>query len=261
MANSTLSENKVTGMEPVVTATRSRLTTEGLLKYYGRRRVVHDVSVEVNGGEVVGLLGPNGAGKTTTFYMIVGMVRANEGTIRLDTSDITHMPMYKRARLVIGYLPQEPSIFRGLSVEDNLMAVIETMAYPRSERKAVLDKLLDQLDIGHIRKSMGYQLSGGERRRVEITRALVTRPKFMLLDEPFAGIDPIAVQDLQAIVGKLRGQGLGILITDHNVRDTLSITDRAYIMYEGAIKRAGTAAELAADAEVREIYLGTSFRL
>jgi lipopolysaccharide export system ATP-binding protein len=246
--------------KPVGTATKSRLTTEGLLKFYGRRRVVHDVSIEVNGGEVVGLLGPNGAGKTTTFYMIVGMVRANEGAIRLDTADITHMPMYKRARLGIGYLPQEPSIFRGLSVEDNLMAVIETI-YPRNVRKAVLDQLLGQLDIGHIRKSMGYQLSGGERRRVEITRALVTKPKFMLLDEPFAGIDPLAVQDLQMIVGKLREQGLGILITDHNVRDTLSITDRAYIMYEGAIKRSGTAAELAADAEVREIYLGTSFRL
>jgi len=248
-------------MEPVTATQSSRLTTESLHKYYGRRRVVNNVSIEVNGGEVVGLLGPNGAGKTTTFYMIVGMVRPNEGTIRLDTSDITHMPMYKRARLGIGYLPQEPSIFRGLSVEDNLMAVIETMPYPRAERKAVLDRLLGQLDIGHIRKSMGYQLSGGERRRVEITRALVTQPKFMLLDEPFAGIDPLAVQDLQMIVGKLKEQGLGILITDHNVRDTLSITDRAYIMYEGAIKRTGTAAELASDAEVREIYLGNSFRL
>jgi len=248
-------------MERPVTTAQSRLVAEGLHKYYGRRRVVNDVSIEVNGGEVVGLLGPNGAGKTTTFYMIVGMVRANEGVIRLDTTDITHMPMYKRARLGIGYLPQEPSIFRGLSVEDNLMAVIETMNYPRSERKASLDRLLGQLDIGHIRKSMGYQLSGGERRRVEITRALVTQPKFMLLDEPFAGIDPLAVQDLQMIVGKLKEQGLGILITDHNVRDTLSITDRAYIMYEGAIKRAGTASELASDAEVREIYLGSSFRL
>ena len=248
-------------MEPVATTSTSRLTAEGLHKSYGRRRVVNDVSIEVNGGEVVGLLGPNGAGKTTTFYMIVGMVRANEGAIKLDTAEITHMPMYKRARLGIGYLPQEPSIFRGLSVEDNLMAVIETMPCPRSERKDVLDRLLGQLDIGHIRKSMGYQLSGGERRRVEITRALVTKPKFMLLDEPFAGIDPLAVQDLQAIVGKLKEQGLGILITDHNVRDTLSITDRAYIMYEGAIKRAGTAPELASDAEVREIYLGTSFRL
>ncbi len=248
-------------MEPTTTTAQSRLTTEGLHKYYGRRRVVHNVSIHVNGGEVVGLLGPNGAGKTTTFYMIVGMVRANEGAIRLDTADITHMPMYKRARMGIGYLPQEPSIFRGMSVEDNLMAVIETMPYKRSERKQVLDRLLGQLDITHIRKSMGYQLSGGERRRVEITRALVTQPKFMLLDVPFAGIDPLAVQDLQMIVGKLKEQGLGILITDHNVRDTLSITDRAYIMYEGAIKRSGTAAELAADAEVREIYLGSSFRL
>jgi lipopolysaccharide export system ATP-binding protein len=248
-------------MEPVATTSQSQLTTEGLHKYYGRRRVVHNVSIQVNGGEVVGLLGPNGAGKTTTFYMIVGMVRANEGAIRLDTDDITHMPMYKRARMGIGYLPQEPSIFRGMSVEDNLMAVIETMPYKRSDRKNLLERFLGQLDIGHIRKSMGYQLSGGERRRVEITRALVTQPKFMLLDEPFAGIDPLAVQDLQMIVGKLKEQGLGILITDHNVRDTLSITDRAYIMYEGAIKRAGTSAELAADAEVREIYLGSSFRL
>jgi lipopolysaccharide export system ATP-binding protein len=248
-------------MEPVTVTSRARLATDAVVKNYGRRRVVNHVSIDVNGGEVVGLLGPNGAGKTTTFYMMVGMIRPNEGSILLDGSDITHMPMYKRARQGIGYLPQEPSIFRGLSVEDNLMAVIETMEYPRSERQDVLDRLLGQLDIGHIRKSKGYQLSGGERRRVEITRALVTRPKFMLLDEPFAGIDPIAVQDLQAIVRKLKEQGLGILITDHNVRDTLSITDRAYIMYEGAIKRSGTAAELAADAEVREIYLGNSFRL
>ena len=261
MESSTTSTSKLAEMEPVAAGDRPRLSTDGLYKLYGRRRVVHNVSIEVNGGEVVGLLGPNGAGKTTTFYMIVGMIRPNEGVIRLDGVDITHMPMYKRARLGIGYLSQEPSIFRGLSVEDNLMAVIETMPYSRAERKAVLDRLLEQLDIAHIRKSMGYQLSGGERRRVEITRALVTRPKFMLLDEPFAGIDPIAVQDLQGIVKKLRDQGLGILITDHNVRDTLSITDRAYIMYEGAIKRTGNAAELAADTEVREIYLGNSFRL
>ena len=238
-----------------------RLKTDGLVKVYGRRRVVSGVSIDVNGGEVVGLLGPNGAGKTTTFYMIVGMIRPNDGAIRLDDREITNTPMYKRARLGIGYLPQEPSIFRGLSVEDNLMAVLETMRYSRAERKRRLDELLEQLDISHIRKSMGYQLSGGERRRVEITRALVTNPKFMLLDEPFAGIDPIAVQDLQGIVRKLRERGLGILITDHNVRDTLSITDRAYIMYEGTIKRAGTADDLAADAEVREIYLGNSFRL
>jgi lipopolysaccharide export system ATP-binding protein len=243
------------------TTTRARLATDTVAKTYGRRRVVNGVSIHVDGGEVVGLLGPNGAGKTTTFYMIVGMIRPNEGTITLDGKEITQLPMYKRARLGIGYLPQEPSIFRGLSVEDNLMAVIETMSYPRSERDAVLDGLLQQLDIAHIRKSMGYQLSGGERRRVEITRALVARPKFMLLDEPFAGIDPIAVQDLQGIVRKLKQQGLGVLITDHNVRDTLSITDRAYVMYEGNIKRAGTAAELAADTEVREIYLGNSFTL
>jgi lipopolysaccharide export system ATP-binding protein len=245
----------------VTATTRSKLATDSVVKWYGRRRVVNGVSIDVNGGEVVGLLGPNGAGKTTTFYMIVGMIRPNEGVIRLDESDITHMPMYKRARHGIGYLSQEPSIFRGLSVEDNIMAVIEAMPYQRSERSAVLDQLLQQLDIEHIRKSMGHQLSGGERRRVEITRALVAKPKFMLLDEPFAGIDPIAVQDLQSIVRKLKDQGLGILITDHNVRDTLSITDRAYIMYEGSIKRSGTATELAADTEVREIYLGSSFRL
>jgi lipopolysaccharide export system ATP-binding protein len=228
---------------------------------YSKRRVVNDVSIEVNSGEVVGLLGPNGAGKTTTFYMIVGMIRPNKGRIFLEGDDITAMPMYKRARKGIGYLPQEPSIFRGLSVEQNLNAVLETMPYSRSERRELLDRLLEELDITHIRKSMGYQLSGGERRRVEITRSLATKPKFMLLDEPFAGIDPIAVQDLQGIVEKLRSNGLGILITDHNVRDTLSITNRAYIMYEGSIKRAGTADELAGDAEVRQIYLGQSFRL
>jgi len=239
----------------------ARLSTNEVVKEYGKRRVVDGVSIEVNAGEVVGLLGPNGAGKTTTFYMIVGMIRPNAGEVRFDDDDITSMPMYRRARKGIGYLPQEPSIFRGLSVEDNLMAVIETMAFKRSERKDVLEKFLDELDIRQIRKSMGYQLSGGERRRVEITRALVTDPRFMLLDEPFAGIDPIAVQDLQDIVRKLRKRGLGILITDHNVRDTLSITDRAYIMYEGAIKRSGTADELAGDSEVREIYLGQSFTL
>jgi lipopolysaccharide export system ATP-binding protein len=256
------SNSNVAEMEPeVVKGTTPRLATDSVVKNYGRRRVVSGVSIDVNGGEVVGLLGPNGAGKTTTFYMIVGMIRPNDGRILLDERNITGTPMYKRARLGIGYLPQEPSIFRGLSVEDNLMAVLETMKYSRAERKRRLDELLEQLDITHIRKSMGYQLSGGERRRLEITRALVTNPKFMLLDEPFAGIDPIAVQDLQGIVRKLKERGLGILITDHNVRDTLSITDRAYIMYEGQIKRAGTADDLAGDAEVREIYLGNSFRL
>jgi lipopolysaccharide export system ATP-binding protein len=238
-----------------------KLATDSVVKVYSKRRVVNNVSINVDSGEIVGLLGPNGAGKTTTFYMIVGMIRPNAGRIFLGDKDITYMPMYKRARMGIGYLPQEPSVFRGLSVEDNLKAILETMPYSRAKKKEALESLLEELDITHIRKSKGYQLSGGERRRVEITRSLVTEPKFMLLDEPFAGIDPIAVADLQKIVIKLKESGLGVLITDHNVRDTLSITDRAYIMYEGSIKRSGTADELAGDAEVREIYLGESFTL
>ena len=237
------------------------LRTDSVVKIYSKRRVVNEVSIDVKAGEVVGLLGPNGAGKTTTFYMIVGMIRPNSGRIFLDDRDITYNPMYKRARMGIGYLAQEPSVFRGLSVENNLMSIIETMPYKRAEKKETLERLLEELDITHIRKSMGYQLSGGERRRVEITRSLVTKPRFMLLDEPFAGIDPIAVSDLQGIVKKLKESGLGVLITDHNVRDTLNITDRAYVMYEGSIKRSGTADELAGDAEVREIYLGESFTL
>ncbi len=237
------------------------LATDNVVKVYNRRKVVAGVSIEVNAGEVVGLLGPNGAGKTTTFYMIVGMIRPNAGRVTLDGRDITGDPMYRRARMGIGYLPQEPSIFRGMTVEQNLMAIIETMPGSRAERKERLEQLLGELDISHIRHSKGYMLSGGERRRVEITRSLVTNPKFILLDEPFAGIDPIAVQDLQGIVGKLTERGLGILITDHNVRDTLKITDRAYIMYEGNIKRSGTADELASDQEVRQIYLGDSFTL
>jgi lipopolysaccharide export system ATP-binding protein len=240
---------------------KTTLATDTVVKVYSKRRVVDQVSINVDSGEVVGLLGPNGAGKTTTFYMIVGMIRPNKGRIFLADEDITFKPMYKRARMGIGYLPQEPSIFRGLSVENNLMAIIETMPYDKAEKQEALERLLQELDITHIRKSMGYQLSGGERRRVEITRSLVTNPKFMLLDEPFAGIDPIAVADLQSIVLKLKDNGLGVLITDHNVRDTLNITDRAYIMYEGGIKRSGTADELAGDAEVREIYLGESFKL
>jgi len=240
---------------------RECLRTEGVVKIYNKRKVVNDVSISVNAGEIVGLLGPNGAGKTTTFYMIVGMIQPNAGRIFLNERNITEKPMYKRARMGIGYLPQEPSIFRGLSVEKNLMAILETMPMTRSERKDTLESLLQELDIAHLRKSLGFQLSGGERRRVEITRALVTNPSVMLLDEPFAGIDPIAVSDLQLIVRKLKDRGLGILITDHNVRDTLSITDRAYIMYEGSIKRSGTSHELAGDAEVREIYLGESFTL
>ena len=237
------------------------MATDTVVKVYSKRRVVDKVSINVDSGEIVGLLWPNGAGKTTTFYMIVGMIRPNEGHILLGENEITYTPMYKRARMGIGYLPQEPSVFRGLSVENNLLAVIETMQYSKAEKRETLERLLEELDIKHIRKSTGYQLSGGERRRVEITRSLVTKPKFMLLDEPFAGIDPIAVADLQKIVLKLKEDGLGILITDHNVRDTLNITDRAYIMYEGSIKKSGTADELAGDAEVREIYLGESFTL
>lgn len=244
-----------------VGAAQTVLATKDVVKVYSKRRVVDEVSIEVNAGEIVGLLGPNGAGKTTTFYMIVGMIRPNRGRVFIGDQDITKMPMYKRARMGIGYLPQEPSIFRGLTVEQNLMAIIQTTPTRKEDRAEMVDRLLEELDITQIRRSMGYQLSGGERRRVEITRSLVTSPKFMLLDEPFAGIDPIAVQDLQAIVKKLKSNGLGILITDHNVRDTLSITDRAYIMYEGSIKRLGTADELASDPEVREIYLGESFTL
>jgi lipopolysaccharide export system ATP-binding protein len=237
------------------------LRAEGLVKTYRKRRVVNGVGLTVNPGEVVGLLGPNGAGKTTTFYMIVGMIKADAGKIYFHDQDITSLPMYKRARRGIGYLPQEPSVFRKLTVEQNVMAVLQTMDLSRDERKEKMEALLAELGVEHVRGNRGYQLSGGERRRVEITRALASDPRFMLLDEPFAGIDPIAVQDLQKIVGQLRERGLGVLITDHNVRETLSITDRAYIMFEGRIRRSGTAEELAADAEVREIYLGASFRL
>jgi lipopolysaccharide export system ATP-binding protein len=237
------------------------LACAGLVKIYGKRRVVDDVSIKVNRSEVVGLLGPNGAGKTTSFYMMVGMIKPDEGRVALDGEDITDLPMYKRARKGIGYLPQEASIFRKLSVEQNLMAILETLQLNQEERKERLESLLTELNIDQIRKSYGYQLSGGERRRVEITRSLVTNPSFMLLDEPFAGIDPIAVADLQSIVSALRERGIGVLITDHNVRETLSITDRAYIMYEGSIKRSGTADELASDPVVREIYLGEAFKL
>ena len=237
------------------------LGCEGLVKVYGKRRVVSDVSIVVKRGEVVGLLGPNGAGKTTSFYMLTGMIKPDDGVVYLDGHDITNLPMYRRARKGIGYLPQEASIFRKLTVEDNLNAILETLKISKAEREERLESLLRELNVEHLRKSYGYQLSGGERRRVEVTRSLVTEPSFMLLDEPFAGIDPIAVADLQGIVTKLRERGLGVLITDHNVRETLSITDRAYIMYEGSIKRSGTADDLASDPEVREIYLGEAFRL
>ncbi|MDD4857961.1 MAG: LPS export ABC transporter ATP-binding protein [Candidatus Krumholzibacteria bacterium] len=237
------------------------LSCADLVKIYGKRRVVNEVSMKVAKGEIVGLLGPNGAGKTTCFYIMVGMIRPDGGSVMLDETDITKLPMYKRARKGIGYLPQEASIFRRLSVEDNLMAILETVPIPDEERKRRLELLLEELGIAHLRKSYGYQLSGGERRRVEITRSLVTEPSFMLRDEPFAGIDPITVQDLQGIVRKLKERGLGVLITDHNVRETLSITDRAYIMYEGKILRSGTADQLANDPDIREIYLGEAFRL
>ena len=237
------------------------LGCDGLVKVYGKRRVVSDVSINVKRGEVVGLLGPNGAGKTTSFYMLVGMIKPDGGTVYLDGHDITGLPMFRRARKGIGYLPQEASIFRKLTVEDNLKAILETLKISKAEREERLESLLRELNVEHLRKNYGNQLSGGERRRVEVTRSLVTEPSFMLLDEPFAGIDPIAVADLQGIVTKLREKGLGVLITDHNVRETLSITDRAYIMYEGSIKRSGTADDLASDPEVREIYLGEAFRL
>lgn len=237
------------------------LRTSGIVKVYRKTRVVDEVSISVSEGEIVGLLGPNGAGKTTTFYIIVGMIKPESGMVYFNNRDITGLPMYKRARLGIGYLPQEPSIFRKLTVEDNIRAIMETLSIDPDQQDEMIESLLDELNIKHVRKSYGYQLSGGERRRVEVTRSLVTDPSFMLLDEPFAGIDPIAVADLQEIVIKLKARGIGVLITDHNVRETLSITDRSYIMYEGRIKRAGNSDELASDPTVREIYLGESFQL
>jgi len=237
------------------------LSTEGLVKVYRRRRVVDEVSIEVNAGEVVGLLGPNGAGKTTTFYVVTGFIRPEKGRVLFDGREITREPMYKRARLGIGYLPQEASVFRRMTVADNITSIMEMQGIPRARRKERLTELLNDLNISHIAGQYGYQLSGGERRRVEISRALVSEPKFMLLDEPFAGIDPIAVEDIQGIVERLREKGLGVLITDHNVRETLSITDRAYIMCEGKILKSGTSEYLANDPDARRIYLGEKFRL
>ncbi|HHS95325.1 MAG TPA: LPS export ABC transporter ATP-binding protein, partial [Phaeodactylibacter sp.] len=222
---------------------------------------VKGVSIEVNQGEIVGLLGPNGAGKTTTFYMVVGFIKPNEGKVYLEDTDITDLPMYMRARNGIGYLPQEPSVFRKLSVEDNITAVLEMTLLSAAEQKEKLESLIDEFNLHKVRKSRGDTLSGGERRRTEIARALATSPKFILLDEPFAGIDPIAVEDIQHIVARLRTKNIGILITDHNVQETLSITDRAYLMFEGSILKAGTAEELAADEMVRKVYLGQSFEL
>ena len=235
---------------------RSTLDAEGLVKIYRRRKVVNDVAVHLKQGEIVGLLGPNGAGKTTTFYMIVGLIQPLEGSIKLDGQDITEMPMYKRARKGIGYLSQEPSIFRKLSVEDNILAILETLPLSQSEREERLERLLDELSIKRLRKSKAYALSGGERRRLEITRALVTDPKFMMLDEPFAGVDPIAVHDIQTIVSGLRQRNIGVLISDHNVEQTLDIVDRAYIMFDGQVKVSGTVRDLVFDDTVAKIYLG-----
>ncbi|NJD22905.1 MAG: LPS export ABC transporter ATP-binding protein, partial [Melioribacter sp.] len=232
------------------------LRSENLKKVYKKRAVVNHVSVGVEQGEVVGLLGPNGAGKTTTFYMIVGMIKPNEGKVFLDNKEITDEPMYKRAKMGIGYLPQEASIFRKLSVEDNIMAVLQMMQLTQEERKERQEKLLEELGIIGVRKNLGFQLSGGERRRCEIARALATNPKFILLDEPFAGVDPIAVEDIMNIVANLKHKGIGILITDHNVHETLSIVDRAYILINGEIFKEGTATDLAEDTDVRKLYLG-----
>ena len=238
-----------------------KIYTRELVKKYRNRTVVNHVSFEVNQGEIVGLLGPNGAGKTTSFYMVVGLVKPDEGDVFLDELNITDIPMYKRAQLGIGYLPQEASVFRKLTVEDNISAVLEMTRLSKVEQKEKLESLLDEFRLNHVRKNPGDVLSGGERRRTEIARALAVDPKFILLDEPFAGIDPIAVEDIQTIVAKLKYKNIGILITDHNVQETLSITDRAYLLFEGKILKSGSAEELAADETVRKVYLGQHFEL
>jgi lipopolysaccharide export system ATP-binding protein len=238
-----------------------KLRAENLVKKYKGRSVVDHVSIEVNQGEITGLLGPNGAGKTTSFYMIVGLVKPNEGRVFFDDKDITALPMYKRAQSGIGYLPQEPSVFRKLSVENNILAVLEMTKLNEQERKKKLESLLDEFGLQRVRKNRGDLLSGGERRRTEIARALAVDPKFILLDEPFAGVDPIAVEDIQAIVSHLKDRNIGVLITDHNVHETLSITDRAYLLFEGKILKAGSSEDLANDEEVRRVYLGKTFEL
>ena len=238
-----------------------KLQAEHLIKIYGKRTVVKDVSINVSQGEIVGLLGPNGAGKTTSFYMIVGLIKPNGGQIFLDNTEITKFPMYKRAQLGVGYLPQEASVFRQMSVEDNIKSVMEVRGFSKEYQKDKLESLITEFGLGHIRKSLGIQLSGGERRRTEIARALAVDPKFILLDEPFAGVDPIAVEDIQGIVATLKNKNIGILITDHNVDETLAITDRAYLLYDGKILQAGTPEDLANDPEVRRVYLGKNFEL
>ncbi len=237
------------------------LRTDNIIKKYGKRTVVKGVSIEVEQGEIVGLLGPNGAGKTTSFYMMVGLIKPNNGKVFLDEEEITKEPMYKRAQLGIGYLAQEASVFRTMSVEDNITAVLEFTKLTSKERNEKLNSLLDEFGLQHIRKSNGIQLSGGERRRTEIARCLAADPNFILLDEPFAGVDPIAVEDIQAIVSKLKEKNIGILITDHNVHETLKITDRAYLLFEGAVLKSGTAEDLANDEQVRKVYLGKNFEL
>lgn len=238
-----------------------RLKGENLVKKYKKRTVVDHITVEVSQGEIVGLLGPNGAGKTTSFYMIVGLIKPNEGKIFLDQEEITELPMYRRAKKGIGYLAQEASVFRKLSVEDNIMAVLEMTSMTKKERQEKVDALLEEFSLTHVRKNLGIVLSGGERRRTEIARALAVDPKFVLLDEPFAGVDPIAVEEIQTIVAQLKQKNIGILITDHNVNETLSITDRAYLMFEGRLLKAGSAEDLANDEQVRRVYLGQHFEL
>jgi len=238
-----------------------KLHTDHIEKSYKGRDVVKGVTIEVNQGEIVGLLGPNGAGKTTSFYMIVGLIKPDAGRVFVDGTDISYFPMYKRSQLGIGYLPQEVSVFRKLSVEDNILAILEMSDMTKIERKERLEQLLEEFHLTHVRKNLGNRLSGGEKRRTEIARALATNPKFVLLDEPFAGVDPIAVEDIQSIVSELRKKNIGILITDHNVQETLSITDRAYLLFEGSILKSGTAEELAADEQVRRVYLGQNFVL
>jgi lipopolysaccharide export system ATP-binding protein len=238
-----------------------RLHSEGLIKRYKKRTVVDKVNIDVKRGEIVGLLGPNGAGKTTTFYMIVGMIRPNAGRVFIDSNEITNFPMYKRAHMGIGYLPQEASVFRRLSVHDNLMAVLQTTKLPRKDQEEKTNRLMEEFGLTHVAENQGHLLSGGERRRTEIARALALDPKFILLDEPFAGIDPIAVEDIMQIVKKLKEKNIGVLITDHNVHETLSITDRSYLLFEGKILKSGTAQFLANDPEARELYLGEKFRL
>ncbi len=237
------------------------LRSENLIKKYKTRTVANNVSVQVQQGEIVGLLGPNGAGKTTSFYMIVGMIKPNSGKIFLDDLDITNEPMYRRAQLGVGYLPQEASVFRKLSIEDNITAVLEMTKLTKKEQTLKLESLLDEFGLQHVRKNLGDQLSGGERRRTEIARALATDPKFILLDEPFAGVDPIAVEDIQTVIHKLKQKNIGILITDHNVHETLKITDRAYLLFSGSVIKSGTAEDLANDEQVRKVYLGQNFEL